>query len=260
MNTYWVSKNILLFLSTTVTLAILSGGCGALTSDESDSGQPETSEPQDSASGGASTSSVESTGGASTSGVESTGGTTAVSETTPLGTGGSGGASATTDNVDSICEGEDGTVVPYDYSFGLIGEYAYELSMSCELGGYMTPLVAADPEMLTQVDAFVVEATAWYRAKILGCTDVTSTLEIDAYGLLPVSQSSDLSGVDFDASEALFFMVIDRHDEQPDAVGKSKKAKIKDRIKSIKSHAVKNNAAELTKTSLEADCTPATSP
>jgi hypothetical protein len=253
MNTQLVNKHLARFIGTAVAFALLSGGCGAFTSDESSAGQQESSEPGKAASGGASTSSVEGTGGASPSSVEGIGGTTAVAETTQAGTG------AATDDTDAACEGEGGAAIPYDYSFGLIGEYAFELSMSCELGGYMEPLVEADPEMLTQVDAFVVEATAWYRAKILACPDTTSSLEENAYGLLPASQSGDLSGADFDASTALLLMVIDRHDELPDAVGKTKKMKIKDRIKSIKVHAVKNNADKLTKTSSAVECVPATS-
>jgi hypothetical protein len=192
-------------------------------------------------------------GGAPATSNEATGGTNAAGETSAGGTG--SGTSAD----ESLCEDDSGTPIPYDYSFGVVSEYAGEVSMSCDIGGYLMPLAQADPEGLTQVNAFVIDATAWYRSKVLGCTDTPSELEEDAFGLLPVSQSADLTAADFDASEALFFMVIDRHDSLPDAVSKANKVKLKDRIKSLKAHVVKSTADGLTKTLSEPDCMPSTS-
>lgn len=188
--------------------------------------------------------------GEATGGVESTGGATSGGS---VGQGGSAGAPPDTE---SICVDEEGAAVPYDYSFGLASEYAFELSMNCDVGGYIMPLVLADPEQLSQVNGFVLEATDWYRAEILKCQGEVGP-DKTSYGLLPTSQSSDMSEADFDASVELFMAVLDRHDAQPDAVSKQKKEKIKKRIKSIKSHAVKNAVVGLTKTLSEPDCIPA---
>jgi hypothetical protein len=122
------------------------------------------------------------------------------------------------------------------------------------------PLVLADPEQLSQVNGFVLAATDWYRSEILNCEGELSPLAGDQYGLLPISESSALSNDDFDASMSLFLSVIDRHDGQPDAVSVQKKNKIKNRIKSVKTKAVKNHAAGLTKTLSEPDCMPAAPP
>lgn len=226
----------------TVAFALSLSGCEEVTTDRNSDG-----------SGGSSTVESSSVGGATSIDSKATGGATSTVETTQAGAGG------TTEVLESICEDESGATVPYDYSFGLMGEYAFELSTNCDIGGYMTPLVQADPEMLTKVDAFVAEATDWYRAEVLNCADATTLLGDDAYGLLPVSQSNDLSEADFDASMAIFLMVIDRHDALPDAVSSTKKAKIKDRIKSVKTRAVHNTAVGLTKTLSEPDCIPVTS-
>jgi hypothetical protein len=190
-------------------------------------------------------------GGSATGGVEATGG---VSSTGGAAQGGSGGGPVVEE---SICVDESGAPVPYDFSFGIASEYAFELSMSCDVGGYLMPLVLADPEQLTMVNGFVLAATDWYRAHILNCPDESSSLGKDSYGLLPESESSDLSGDDFEASMALFMSIVDRHDNQPDAVSANKKDKIKKRIKSVKNKAVHNNAAGLTKTLPEAECVPA---
>jgi hypothetical protein len=198
------------------------------------------------ATGGASQAATGGTAQAATGGASqaATGGTTQV------------GPDTTQPN-EPLCFDEMGAAVPYDFSFGLVGEYAFELSMSCDVGGYLMPLIMADPEQLTQVNAFIADATDWYRADILNCKDATTQLDKNTFGLLPVSQSSDLSGSDFDASLTLFSMVIDRHDDQPDRVSPDKKEKIKNRINSIKARAVHGLAVGLTKTLTEPDCMPA---
>lgn len=196
-----------------------------------------------------------STGGAaevSTGGVAQT----ATGGAAQIGTGGTSQVESTTPE-EPLCVDETGAEVPYDFSNGIMGEYAFELSMSCDVGGYLMPLIMADPDQLTQVSAFVADATDWYRADVLNCTGATTQLDQNSFGLLPVSQSADLSDADFDASLALFSMVLDRHDGQPDAVSASKKDKIKNRIKSVKARAVHGGAAGLTKTLTEPDCVPA---
>jgi hypothetical protein len=159
--------------------------------------------------------------------------------------------------IESLCFDEAGAAVPYDYSIGIMGEYAYELSMNCDVGGYLMPLIMADPDQLSEVNAFVADATDWYRADILNCANATTQLDQNSYGLLPVSQSSDLSGDDFDASLTLFGVVLDRHDGQLDGVSADMKDKIKNRIKSVKARAVQSPAVGLTKTLTEPDCVPA---
>lgn len=194
-------------------------------------------------------------GGAPAGGSDPIGGTTSEGGTAQGGTGG-----VEEPPLESICVDESGSPVPYDHSFGLASEYAFELSMSCSVGGYVMPLVLADPVDLSQVTRFVSEATEWYRAKILRCDGEQSALGEDAYGLLPVAESSELSGGDFDASLDLFLSVIDRHDGQPDEVSGKKKGHIKQRIKSIRARAVKRDTADLTRTLSEPDCIPALPP
>jgi hypothetical protein len=212
------------------------------------------------------------TGGAASvgtggSGLASTGGSEQIATggAMPVSTGGSaavatGGATQVSSSApdEPLCFDETGAPVPYDYSVGIMGEYAYELSMSCEVGGYLMPLIMADPDLLTQVNEFVADATDWYRADVLNCKGATTQLDQSSYGLLPVSQSADLSVDDFEASLALFSLVLDRHDGLSDGVSADKKDKIKDRIKSIKGRAVHAAAAGLTKTLTEPDCMPAT--
>jgi hypothetical protein len=167
-----------------------------------------------------------------------------------------GGAGGDTSSSEVICTDEEGLAVPYDFSYGLTSEYAFELSMNCDVGGYMLPLVLADPEQLSHVTAFVDVATAWYRAEILRCEGEQAELGPDAYGLLPVSESDELSDADFDASMDLFVSIVSRHDGLPDGVSPHKKKKIRDRIKSFKGRAVHKNTNALTKPLSEPDCVP----
>jgi|GEM_PF-2067508 len=175
---------------------------------------------------------------------------------TESGTGGNTQTDSGTPDVESLCFDENGGAVPYDFSIGLIGEYAFEVSMSCDIGGYLMPLVMADPVYLTEVNLYVAEATDWYRAAILKCTDAATQLDENSYGLLPVSQSSDLSEADFNASLALFLMVLDRHQGLADGVSAENKEKITNRINSFKSRAVDGTVTGLTKTLTEPDCVP----
>jgi hypothetical protein len=171
------------------------------------------------------------------------------------GEGGAGGDPP--EELESLCFDQAGEVLPYDYSVGLMSEFAFELSMSCDVGGFLLPLALADPIELSEVNAYVMQATDWYRTHILNCADATSTLSADAYGLLPTSQSAELSNADFDATLALFFNVLARHDLQPDAVSAENKEKIDARIKSVRERAVTNTTEALTKTLSEPDCIPA---
>jgi hypothetical protein len=209
------------------------------------------------ASGGSSTQSggthVGGTVAAAGVGGDATGGTAGGT----AGGGGGGGAGGNPPVSEPICADEEGFPVPYDFSYGLASEYAFELSMNCDVGGYMLPLVLADPEQLSQVAIFVDVATAWYRAEILRCEGEQTELGSDAYGLLPVSESDELSDADFDASMELFVSIVSRHDGLPDGVSPHKKNKIKERIKSVKARAVHNNTKALTRPLSEPDCVPA---
>ncbi len=161
------------------------------------------------------------------------------------------------DQDEVLCVDANGDPVPYDFVFGMAAEYAFELSMSCDVGGYVAPLLAADPVELTQVNAFILELTDWYRSEVLLCDGDSSNLAADDFGLLPVSQAKDASKSDLEASTALFMMVIDRHDEQPDAVAPALKQKIHERLKLKADKAVKNAKNELTKPLAPPDCVPA---
>lgn len=208
------------------------------------------------ANGGASVGGAAPNGGSSGGADASFGGTATNSGGAPANGGSENTGSGGAPQFDSICTDDNGDAVPYDYSFGLMTEYAFELSMNCSVGGYIMPLVIADPEQLSEVNAFVADATDWYRSEILKCKNDKSKLGADEFGLLPTSQTADLSKGDFDASEALFFSVLSRHDGLPDGVSPNKKDHIKGRINSIKAKAVHQDTDNLTKTLSEPDCVP----
>jgi len=109
---------------------------------------------------------------------------------------------------------------------------------------------------LSEVNKFIGTLTDWYRSTILSCDGAHTSLGPTDYGLLPVSESADLSNADSDASASLFMMVLDRHDNQPDGVDAKHKQKIKDRLKLSGKKAVKNDKAELTKPLPPSDCVP----
>lgn len=197
-----------------------------------------------------------SSGGSSSGGTsDSTSGGT--SGTTSTGEAGSGGAAPDPVSEEVLCLDANGDPVPYDYSYGIAGEYATELFQNCDIGGYLAPLVAADPDQLSVVSQFISDMTDWYRSRILLCDGSQSSLASDAYGLLPASQSADMTKNDFEAAESLFMMVLDRHDSLPDGVDPQHKQKINARLKSKENKAVKNNKDELTKPLDPSMCVPA---
>lgn len=152
-----------------------------------------------------------------------------------------------------LCEDESGAPIPYDYSFGLAGEYSFELMLDCTLGGFISPLVDLDPIGLTLVDGYVAELTDWYRASVLGCTDAQTTLPAGSFGLVPSSQSSGLSRGDFDGAIALFLTVLTRHNGLPDGVSAAQKLEIKARLESFEA-AVAIESEERTRPSPLPEC------
>lgn len=158
------------------------------------------------------------------------------------------------ENWTSICVDANGEAMPYDFSRGLSAEYSFELAMSCEVGGFLTPLVDADPVNLSQVDGYVAELTDWYRATVLGCVDDSSTPNPNAFALVPESQVDGMSNGDFEATVALFMSVVDRHDGQPDGLSGQNKAELRRRLKTFKTKAVKKNSDELTRRGPAPEC------
>jgi hypothetical protein len=170
-----------------------------------------------------------------------------------------GGTDATDGNAtwQALCLDRAGAPIAYDFSRGLAGEYAFELAMSCELGGYMAALVEADPVNLSKVDEYVAELTDWYRGTILVCAGDGSTAALDRFALVPLAESAGMSTPDFDGAVALFMSVVDRHDEAPDGVSPRDKHEIKERLKSFKEKAVKSQDHGFTRRSNAPDCVPA---
>ena len=133
----------------------------------------------------------------------------------------------------ALCVDDSGAEIPYDYSFGLAGEYAFELMLDCSLGGFISPLVELDPVGLTLVDGYVAELTDWYRASVLGCAGAQTSLAPGAFGLVPSSQATGLSRGDFDGTIALFLSVLSRHNGLPDGVSAAQKLELKARLEEL---------------------------
>jgi hypothetical protein len=169
------------------------------------------------------------------------------------------GSDATDGNTawQALCLDRAGSPIAYDFSRGLAGEYAFELAMSCDLGGYMTALVEADPVNLTKVDEYVAELTEWYRGTVLLCAEEGSTATPDRFELVPRTESAGMSTPDFEGAIALFMGVVDRHDEAPDGVSARDKHEIRERLKSFKQKAVKSQEPVFTRRSNAPDCVPA---
>ena len=154
----------------------------------------------------------------------------------------------------SICSYPDAAPMPYDHTFGIAGEYAMELGMSCDLGGFMTPLVELDPVDLSAVGAYVGELTDWLRARILACPDAPADTAPEVFLLVPTSQAAGLSRADFRALVELFFMIMDRHDGLPDGWTSAQKAEARRRLEGWQSTAMQ--AEVLTHPSTAPDCIP----
>ncbi|MBN1918936.1 MAG: hypothetical protein JW889_13600 [Verrucomicrobia bacterium] len=132
----------------------------------------------------------------------------------------------------TLCQLTDGETVPYDYTFGLVQEYAFELSMDCEVGGHLMPLVMEDPDELSAVIAFESELVDWYRAQVLECAEETSSWSTDQFGLLPPNDAGVSRG-DVAAAIGVFMMVLDRHDGSDDGMTTEQKSVVRDRLEAI---------------------------
>lgn len=154
----------------------------------------------------------------------------------------------------SICTYDGTTPIPYDHTRGLVEEYALELSMSCEVGGYLAPLIDADPINLAEVTKFNAALADWLRATILLCSDATTSAPKDAFLLLPAASASSVTRADFDAAIALMFVVLGRHDNQPDGLSVARKAEIKARLQSLAPTVVKNASAGNSKRLVSPEC------
>jgi hypothetical protein len=159
----------------------------------------------------------------------------------------------------NLCKDRGGSPLSYDYSRGLAGEYAFELVMNCDLAGYMSALVDADPVNLTQVEGYVGELTDWYRATVLRCAEGDATTALDTYGLVPASQSAGMSAGDFRGTVKLFISVLDRHDALPDGLSSADKAEVERRLMSFRERAVENVSDAFTRPTSVPDCIPSPS-
>ncbi|HET9956490.1 MAG TPA: hypothetical protein VFQ61_18420 [Polyangiaceae bacterium] len=203
-------------------------------------------------------------GGVTQVATEPEGGAGGTEPTTDVPTeGGAGGGTATTEpnppdtnSWTSICEDNMGMFLPYDFSRGIAGEYAFELSVSCDLGGYLLPLVVLDPVNLTGVDAWVTQLTDWLRGRVLVCNDDFSKLPPDDFSILPSSQRAGMSRGDFNSSVQLFLSVMARHDGLPDGINPEFKTVLQERLASYAESTVSVQSDALTKQLSPPDCIP----
>jgi hypothetical protein len=129
----------------------------------------------------------------------------------------------------ALCQLTDGETVPYDYTYGLVQEYALDLFMDCEVGGQLMPLVMEDPDGLSAVLAFESELVDWYRAQILECAGETSSWSAAQFGLLPPNDAGFSRG-DVAAAIDLFMAVLDRHDGSEDGMTADQKRDVHERL------------------------------
>lgn len=165
-------------------------------------------------------------------------------------------ASDASSAVPSICTYANGTPIPYDHTRGIVEEFSLELYMNCDLGGYLTPLVNADPQNLTAVTAFNADLADWYRARILGCSDATTTAPSGSLLLLPVSEASEISRADFNGVVKLYMSILKRHDGQPDGYDDAKKNAVKKRLLDLAPTAVKKQNDTMSLPSADPGCMP----
>jgi hypothetical protein len=156
----------------------------------------------------------------------------------------------------SICSYPDAAPIPYDHTYGIAGEYAMELAMSCDLGGFLAPLVELDPVDLSEVGRYVAELTDWLRARILACPDAPADTAPDGFLLVPTTQAAGLSRGDFRALVALFLLVVDRHDGLGDGLTLEQKVEARHRLEAWQGAAVQADQEALTHQSTTPDCTP----
>jgi hypothetical protein len=153
----------------------------------------------------------------------------------------------------AMCSYDDGTAVIYDHTRGIVDEYAFDLATSCELGGFIIPLVEADPVGLGEVAAFNTALTDWYRARILGCDAATSAPR-NAFLLVPLSQADGMSKGDFQDTIKLFGDVLDRHEGMADGISLEARNEVKKRLHSFEKLVVKQDTLEHTHRSDAPQC------
>lgn len=158
--------------------------------------------------------------------------------------------------VSSICTYSNGTPIPYDHTRGIVEEFSLELFMNCDLGGYLVPLVNVDPQNLTAVTAYNSDLADWYRARILGCSDATTTAPDGSMLLLPLSEADQISRADFNGVVKLYMSILKRHDGQPDGYDDVKKNEVKKRLLDLAPTAVKKQNDALSMPSADPGCVP----
>ena len=156
----------------------------------------------------------------------------------------------------SICTYADGGAIPYDHTIGIMEEFSLDEYQSCDLGGYITPLVNADPNNLTQVAAFNSALADWYRARVLGCTDTTTTAPDGTFLFFPLSAASDVSRGDVKSVVQLYMSVVAGHDGMPDGYDTGKKNEVRKRLTDLGAVAVKKQTDTYSEPSTDPGCTP----
>jgi len=228
---------------------------GGETSDDPASGGVSTggTSAQVTSSGGETSDGIE-TGGSTAGGVATggvaTGGTTtggtATGGVSTAGAPGAAGAAGAPPTETSLCVTKDGTEYPFDYTYGIMGEYSFEVAMSCDVGGYLLPLVEMDPVDLTAVNAFVGSLSEWFEAAILECPDATTEVSADEFLLVPVSEGRVMSSLDFETIIDVFTMVLSRHDGLDDGFSGEVKEAVLDRLNEYAESAVNDEGSEFT--------------
>ncbi|HEY2515391.1 MAG TPA: hypothetical protein VGI39_31200 [Polyangiaceae bacterium] len=160
----------------------------------------------------------------------------------------------------SICTYADGSPIPYDHTIGIMEEFSLDEYQSCDLGGYITPLVNADPNNLTEVAAFNSALADWYRVRVLGCADTTTTAPDGTLLLLPLGAANEVSRGDVKSVVDLYMSVLKGHDGMPDGYDDAKKNEVKKRLQDLGAAAVKKQSDTLSEPSTDPGCIPSSDP
>ena len=142
-----------------------------------------------------------------------------------------------------------------DLTRGVIDTFAFEVSLSCDLGGHMAVLEEQDPVGLSAVAAFNGKLADWYRAHILMCPDVNSTWSGEQFGLLPPNDNGFSQG-DVLTAVTVFLTVLGYFDGAPEGATEEQKAIIEARLTDIGQAAAVSESLDPTMPLDTSACTP----
>jgi hypothetical protein len=160
------------------------------------------------------------------------------------GTPGAAGAAGAPVTGENLCVTKAGGEYLFDYTYGLMGEFAFEMSMSCDIGGYLLPLMPV-PGDLTEVTVFVGVLADWFHAAILECPGATTELGTE-FVMVPVSENRVMSSVDFETIIDTFAMVVSRHAEYDDGFTEEVSEGVFERLNAYFDSAVTDEGSGLT--------------